>query len=62
MTILHLVGNSVNTPTHEYISESMEELNRKAEKAPFGSTALLIGEDSAKIYILNSRKQWVEMK
>lgn len=62
MRILRQVGNSTNTPTNEYIAESLTELNEIKDKVPFGSMALIVDNSETKFYIMNSNKTWVEIK
>ena len=62
MVILRQVGNSTNTPTNDYIAESLSELNDIKDNAPFGSIAMVVDNSGIKFYVMNSNKTWIEMK
>ena len=54
------VGNTPNSPVHQYYAESEEEvLNIK--NAPVGSTVQILTEEGLTIKMLHSSGKWIEI-
>lgn len=54
------IGDYDNAPIHRYYAESEDDL-ALIEKAPVGSTVIILTENGLKVKMLHSNGKWIEI-